>query len=151
MRYYSTAPKYKGCATTILMSPNGQFKLYPNEKTERTGKVMLLNYPSKELSSNEAKTIQNAIIRELKGLNELEKLRPIPQRRRYMACKEYLTIEETLKRIEENTEQLEYPEATYFKVFAGWYFWIQLTQSQEEYFRIQYQTEMDSNGAEENQ
>ena len=66
MRYYSTAPKYKGCATTILMSPNGQFRLYPNEKTERTGKVMLLNYPSKELSSNEAKTIQNAIIRELK-------------------------------------------------------------------------------------
>ena len=94
---------------------------------------------------------QNAIIRELRGLNESEKLRPIPQRRRYMACKEYLTIEETLKRIEENTEQLEYPEATYFKMFAGWYFWIQLTPSQEEYFRMQYQTEIDSNGAEKNQ
>ena len=146
---HSTAPKYKGCADVLIMA--GNFKLYPNEKTERTPKVMLINHPSKELSSMEAKALQNSVIRDIKGLNAMEKHKELKYRRRYIVCKEYLTLEETLKRIAENPEQLEYPEATYFKQFAGWYFWIQLSQSQEEYFSMQYQTEMSNSSAAENQ
>ena len=150
MRQYSTTAKYKGF--TELLMTIVPMTTYPNEIVERTVKMLGLQSDNKEDSKKRAITMAGTIRRDLKLTNEaLAKGKPVSKCPRYSVCKEYLTAEEVSKRIKENKENLENPHRTYIENMAGWYFWIQLTQSQEEYFSMQYQTEMDSNGAEENQ
>ena len=150
MRYYSTTAKYKGF--TELLMTIVPMNIYPNEKVERTVKMLGVQSDNKEDSKKRAITMAGTIRRDLKLTNEaLAKGKPVSKCPRYSVCKEYLTAEEVSKRIKENKENLENPHRTYIENMAGWYFWIQLTQSQEEYFSMQYHTEMDSNGAEENQ
>ena len=79
----------------------------------------------------------NKMIRDLKSANKYQWSHlPPNQRRRYTVRKEYLTAEEVNERLKENPEQLEFPFMSYLENIAGWYFWIQETPSQEEFFSM---------------
>ena len=96
---------------------------------------------NKEASKNSARAQANKMIRDLKPFNQLNWSHlPPNQRRRYSVCKEYLTAEEVNKRLVENPEQLDIPALSYIKDIAGWYFWIQETPSQEEFFSMCYRS-----------
>lgn len=138
MRYYSTAKKHTDLAQTLLtICP---MKVYPNERFPRSIKMLGVDATSKEASSGSARAQSNKIIRDLKTLNQFNwNHLPPNQRRRYSVCKEYLTVEEVNKRLEENPEQLDIPALGYLKDIAGWYFWIQETPSQEELLAMKYQ------------
>ena len=141
MRYYSTTAKYKGF--TELLMTIVPMTIYPNEKVERTVKMLGVQSDNKEDSKKRAITMAGTIRRDLKLTNEaLAKGKPVSKCPRYSVCKEYLTVEEVSKRIKENKENLENPRRTYIENMAGWYFWIQLTPSQEEYFSMQYQQDI---------
>ena len=141
MRQYSTTAKYKGF--TELLMTIVPMTTYPAETIERTVKMLGVQSDNKEASKKRAITMAGTIRRDLKLTNEaLAKDKPISKCPRYSVCKEYLTAEEVNKRIEENKENLENPHRTYIENMAGWYFWIQLTPSQEEYFSMQYQQDV---------
>lgn len=135
---YSTAKKHTDLAQTLLtICP---MKVYPNERFPRSIKMLGVDATSKEASSGSARAQSNKIIRDLKTLNQFNwNHLPPNQRRRYSVCKEYLTVEEVNKRLEENPEQLDIPALGYLKDIAGWYFWIQETPSQEELLAMKYQ------------
>ena len=133
MRNYSTAKKHTELATTLFTIV--KFKVYPNETIPRSIKMLGVDSTDKEASKNEAIAQHNKMIRDLKPFNTLTWGHlPTNQRRRYTVRKEYLTAEEVNKRLEENPEQLDIPSLSYFKDVAGWYFWVQETPSQAEFF-----------------
>lgn len=138
MRHYSTAKKHTELATTLFTM--AKFKVYPNETIPRSIKMVGVDSTDKEASKNAAIAQGNKMRRDLKLLNKAQWGNlPPRQRRRYSVCKEYLTAEEVNKRLVENPEQLDIPSFSYFQDIAGWYFWIQETPSQEEFFSMQYQ------------
>lgn len=138
--YHSTAKKHLELVDILFkIAP---FKVYPNETIPRSIKMLGYDSPNKEASKNSAIAQQNKMIRDLKGWNKFQWSHlPPNQKRRYTVRKEYLTAEEVNKRLEENPEQLEFPHSSYLKDYAGWYFWIQETPSQEEFFSMRYQEE----------
>ena len=141
MRQYSTTAKYKGF--TELLMTIATMTTYPNEKVERTVKMLGVQSDNKEDSKKRAITMAGTIRRDLKLTNEaLAKGKPISKCPRYSVCKEYLTAEEVNKRIEENPEQLVNPHLSYFQDYAGWHFWIEETPSQEEQLAMLYQQEV---------
>lgn len=141
MRQYSTTAKYKGF--TELLMTIAPMTTYPNEKVERTVKMLGVQSDNKEDSKNRANNLTATMRRDLKLTNEAIAKGKTPSKcQRYSVCKEYLTVEEVSKRIKENKENLENPRRTYIENMAGWYFWIQLTPSQEEYFSMQYQQDI---------
>ena len=133
MRQHSTAKKHTELATTLFTI--GSFKVYPNETIPRSIKMLGVDSTDKEASKNAARAQANKMIRDLKPFNTLNWSHlPPNQRRRYSVCKEYLTAEEVNKRLAENPEQLDIPSLSYYQDVAGWYFWVQETPSQEEFF-----------------
>ena len=138
MLQHSTAKKHTDLVQTLLtICP---MKVYPNERFPRSIKMLGVEATSKEASINSARAQSNKIIRDLKTLNQFNWSHlPPNQRRRYSVCKEYLTVEEVNKRLEENPEQLAIPALGYIADIAGWYFWIQETPSQEELLAMKYQ------------
>ena len=139
--YHSTAKKHTELVDTLLRM--GNFKVYPNETIPRSIKMLGVDSPNKEASKSSARAQANKMIRDLKPANKFQWSHlPPNQRRRYTVRKEYLTAEEVNKRLKENPEQLEFPFMSYLENIAGWYFWIQETPSQEEYFALQYQQEV---------
>ena len=141
MRQYSTTAKYKGF--TELLMTIAPMTTYPNEKVERTVKMLGVQSDNKEDSKNRANNLTATMRRDLKLTNEAIAKGKAPSKcQRYSVCKEYLTVEEVSKRIKENKENLENPHRTYIENMAGWYFLIQLTPSQEEYFSMQYQQDV---------
>ena len=138
MRLHSTAKRHTDLAQTLLtICP---MKVYPNERLPRSIKMLGVDAPSKEASTNFARAQGNKLIKDLKTLNQFNwNHLPPNQRRRYSVCKEYLTAEEVNKRLKENPEQLDIPSLGYIADIAGWYFWIQETPSQEEFFNMKYQ------------
>lgn len=124
---HSTAPKYKDLLNVLFQ---GDCKIHAGESIPRYPKAMLLDSTNKELSKNQANCISIALIRQAKPLNDsLCHGVPSNKARRFTIRKEYLTEEESLKLITE----------TPMCGVAGWYFWLQETPSQEEYFNLQYQ------------
>lgn len=127
---YSTAAKYKGLLNVLLQ---GDCKIYSGERIPRYPKAILLDSTNKELSKRQADYISQALIRQAKPINEsLCYGISASKARRFTIRKEYLTEEESLKLITE----------TPLCGVAGWYFWVQETPSQEEYFAEQYQLEV---------
>ncbi|MBS1174997.1 MAG: hypothetical protein H6R05_1128 [Burkholderiaceae bacterium] len=148
--YHSTAKKHLELVDTLFKA--ALFKVYPNETIPRSKKILGFDSPDKEASKNSAIAQQNKMIRDLKPFNKFQWSHlPPNQKRRYTVRKEYLTAEEVNKRLKENPEQLECPELSYFPNVAGWHFWIEETPSQEEFFSMQYQTEMSNSSAAKNQ
>ena len=126
---HSTSPKYIG-ATSMLM--HGELKVYPNGRVPRYAKNCLLPATNKEASKAQAKSIASSLGRQVRELNDLLKQgKPANKARRISICKEYLTEEKAL----------ELDEARNYTIWgvAGWYFWMQDTPSQDEYFDLQYQ------------
>ena len=134
----STAKKHTDLVQTLLtICP---MKVYPNERFPRSIKMLGVEATSKEARSASARAQSNKLIRDLKTINQFNwDHLPPNQRRRYSVCKEYLTVEEVNKRLEENPEQLAIPALGYIADIAGWYFWIQETPSQEELLAMKYQ------------
>ena len=139
---HSTKPKHVNASSHLLMTI-APMTTYPNEKVERTVKMLGVQSDTKEDSKNRANNLTATMRRDLKLTNEAIAKGKAPAKcQRYSVCKEYLTVEEVSKRIKENKENLENPHRTYIENMAGWYFWIQLTPSQEEYFSMQYQQDI---------
>ena len=139
--YHSTAKKH-GELVDILFK-TALFKVYPNETIPRSIKMLGFDSTDKEASKNSAEGQANKMRRDLKQWNSFTWSHlPPNKRKRYTVRKEYLTAEEVNKRIEENPEQLENPHVGYLKDIAGWYFWIQETPSQEEFFSMRHQQEV---------
>ena len=150
MRHYSTAKKHTELVDSLMRI--AKFKVYPNETIPRSIKMLGFDSPNKEASKNSARAQANKMIRDLKSANKYQWSHlPPNQRRRYTVRKEYLTAEEVNERLKENPEQLEFPFMSYLENIAGWYFWIQETPSQEEFFSMHSDAEIVSNIAAENQ
>ena len=117
MRQYSTTAKYKGF--TELLMTIAQMTTYPNEKVERTVKMLGVQSDNKEDSKNRANNLTTTMRRDLKLTNEAIAKGKAPSKcQRYSVCKEYLTVEEVSKRIKENKENLENPHRTYIEKMA---------------------------------
>jgi putative transposon-encoded protein len=122
---HSTAAKYSDLLNIMMV---GEFKIYDGERIPRYPKILLLEAPNKESLLQQAKSITNAIRRQLKPFNDsLAYKVPKNKVRKYIGCKVYLTAEESEKLSNE----------TQLFGFAGWYYWVQENPSNEEFIAMQ--------------